>query len=89
VKKYFISKIPCGVVNTHGLGDLPHPHGLQMRGAEIHEIPLLKHDFAGDVEDRLLALLNASDEKISASDFVAQIVANLFRVPREHVFVVV
>ena len=75
------------LVNSNGLGDLHHSHGLEVGGAEVHEIPLLGDNLAGDVENRLLALLDASDEKIPASDFVTQVVADLLRVGGEHVFV--
>jgi hypothetical protein len=60
-----------GFVDPYGISDLTHGHGLQVRRASIHKLTLTQSDLTADVQDCLLALLDAFNEKISAPYFIA------------------
>ena len=66
-------------MDPNGIRDLTHGHGLQVRRSPLHELTLTQGDLAADVQDRLLALLDAFNEKISAPYFIAQVFPDLFR----------
>ena len=66
-----------GFVDADDLGDLRHVHGLQMRDALFHELALAFHDFPRDVQDGLLALVEAFDEEFSGADFFANVILHL------------
>ena len=69
-------------VHTHHFGDLHHCERLQKCHALIHEFPLPLHNLACNVQDRLLALLDALDQKLSGPNFLADVIAHLGRTVR-------
>jgi hypothetical protein len=48
-----------------------------MRDALFHELALAFHDFLPDVQNRLLPLVQALDEKFSGADFFADVIFDL------------
>ena len=58
-----------GFMHADGLGHLHHGQGFQVGDALFHEFPLALHDFVADVQNRLLTLVEALDEKFSGADF--------------------
>ena len=64
-------------MDTDDLGHLDHREGLQTRDAFFHELALAMDDFPGNVEDRLLPLVQALDQKLPGPDFLANVVAHL------------
>ena len=84
-KKYFISKLPCGVAIyspetarpdgslTHAdhVGDFCHGHRVQMRSPMLEEIVLPRNDLLRDVGNRLLALMDRANQEFPAPDSIA------------------
>src|SRR5205823_5310036 len=56
-------------VHPHDLGYLNHGQWFEERDPLFHELALTAHDFTGDVENGLLALVQALDEKFSRANF--------------------
>ena len=91
VKKYFISNNALrrlhvfagnraadgGFMHADDFGNLHHRERLQKGDAFFHEVALTFNDFLGDVQDRLLALMQTLDQKFSGADFLADVIANL------------
>ena len=63
-----------GLVHANRIGDVPHGHRLQMRWAVLKEIPLPRNDLVRDIGNRLLALVDRSDQEFAAPDFVADVI---------------
>src|ERR1017187_8776646 len=66
-----------GFMHADDFGDLRHGHGLEMRDALVHELALALDDFAPDVGDGGLALVQALDEKFAGADFFADVILHL------------
>jgi hypothetical protein len=49
-----------------------------VRGAALQEFPLTQGDLTADIQNRLLPLLDAFNEKIPAPYFVAQVFPDFF-----------
>ena len=51
--------------------------GLRRRHAFFHELALAFHDLLADVQDRLLPLVQALDQKFSGADLFADVILHL------------
>lgn len=62
-----------GFVDANDVGDLGHGEGAELGDAVVEEVALGMDDFGSDVEDGLLALVDAFDEEHAGADFVADV----------------
>ena len=61
-------------MHAHRIGDLLHGHRFQMRRAVLEKIALPRNDLLRDIRNRLLALMDRSDQEFPAPDFVADVI---------------
>ena len=78
-----------GLVDANRIGDFTHGHRLQMRWAVLKKVALPRNDLVRDVGNRLLALVDRSDQEFAAPNFVADVIFDFTAVVvlRDDVFV--
>ena len=67
-------------MHADDFGDLHHRQWFEGGHAFVHEFALAFYDLARNVQNRLLPLVQALDQKFSGADFFADVIANFRRI---------
>ena len=65
-----------GFMHADDFGHLHHRQRLEEGDAFVHELALSLHDFVSDVQNSLLPLVQALDQKFTGADFFPDVFAD-------------